>query len=220
MLRRTKIVATLGPATDDEDTLREIIEAGLDVARINFSHGEADEHRRRAKTLLKLAAECGRDVGVMGDLQGPKIRVRRFQDHSVKLEDGAAFFLDCTLGHEDGDSNGVSVALDSLHEDVVAGDILLLNDGMIELQVDRVEGTRIHTIVTTGGILSDHKGINKKGGGLSADALTDIDRQNIKLAAELEMDFLAVSFVRTGEDVQEARDFLWRPVAKAHGCQG
>ena len=113
MLRRTKIVATLGPATDDEDTLREIIEAGLDVARINFSHGEADEHRRRAKTLLKLAAECGRDVGVMGDLQGPKIRVRRFQDHSVKLEDGAAFFLDCTLGHEDGDSNGVSVALDT-----------------------------------------------------------------------------------------------------------
>jgi len=216
MLRRTKIVATLGPATDDEDTLREIIEAGLDVARINFSHGEADEHRRRAKTLIKLAAECGRDVGVMGDLQGPKIRVRRFQDHSVKLEDGAAFFLDCTLGHEAGDSNGVSVALDSLHEDVVAGDILLLNDGMIELQVDRVEGTRIHTIVTTGGILSDHKGINKKGGGLSADALTDIDRQNIKLAAELEMDFLAVSFVRTGEDVQEARELFVAAGGKGH----
>lgn len=216
MLRRTKIVATLGPATDNADTLREIIEAGLDVARINFSHGVADEHRRRATALRKLAAECGRDVGVMGDLQGPKIRVRRFRKHSVKLEEGADFFLDSSLGHEDGDRHGVSVALDSLHKDLVAGDILLLNDGMIELQVDRIAGTRIHTIVTTGGILSDHKGINKKGGGLSANALTDIDRENIKLAAELEMDFLAISFVRSGEDVQEARELLAAAGGKGH----
>ena len=216
MQRRTKIVATLGPATDDEDTLREIVEAGLDVARINFSHGVADEHRQRAQALRRVAAECGRDVGVMGDLQGPKIRVRRFQDHSVKLEDGAGFFLDSSFGHEDGDSAGVSVALDNLHEDVAAGDVLLLNDGMIELQVDRVEGTRIHTVVTTGGILSDHKGINKKGGGLSANALTDIDRQNIKLAAELEMDFLAVSFVRSGADVREARDLFEAAGGKGH----
>ncbi len=205
MLRRTKIVATLGPATDDKKTLRAMIDAGLDVARINFSHGDADEHRRRANLLREIAAEAGRDVGVMGDLQGPKIRVRRFREHSVKLEDGAAFFLDSTFGDEDGTEDGVSVALDSLHEDVAPGDVLLLNDGMIELQVERVEGTRIHTTVTTGGILSNHKGINKQGGGLSADALTDIDRQNIKLAAELEMDFLAVSFVRTGEEVEEAR---------------
>jgi pyruvate kinase len=205
MLRRTKIVATLGPATDDKIVLRKMIMAGLDVARINFSHGDADEHRRRAELLLETAKECGRDVGVMGDLQGPKIRVRRFKDLNVKLEDGAAFFLDCTLGAEDGTVDGVSVALDTMHEDVVAGDVLLLNDGMIELTVDRVEGTRIHTTVTTGGILSNHKGINKKGGGLSASALTDIDRENIKLAADLKMDFLAVSFVRTGEDVQEAR---------------
>ena len=205
MLRRTKIVATLGPATDDKIVLRKMIMAGLDVARINFSHGDADEHRHRAELLLETAKECGRDVGVMGDLQGPKIRVRRFKDLNVKLEDGAAFFLDCTLGAEDGTVDGVSVALDTMHEDVVAGDVLLLNDGMIELIVDRVEGTRIHTTVTTGGILSNHKGINKKGGGLSASALTDIDRENIKLAADLKMDFLAVSFVRTGEDVQEAR---------------
>jgi len=205
MLRRTKIVATLGPATDDTKVLRKMIKAGLDVARINFSHGTADEHRARARKLHEAAKDCGRDVGVMGDLQGPKIRVRRFKDHSIKLDDGDAFYLDSSLGDDDGSQQGVSVALDTLHDDVTAGDVLLLNDGMIELQVDRVEGTRIHTIVTTGGILSDHKGINKKGGGLSASALTEIDCENIKLAAELEMDFLAVSFVRTGEDVEEAR---------------
>jgi len=216
MLRRTKIVATLGPATDDKKTLREMIEAGLDVARLNFSHGDADEHRRRAVLLRETAAECGRDVGIMGDLQGPKIRIRRFREHSVKLEDGAAFFLDCMLGYEDGTVDGVSVALESLHNDVVRGDVLLLNDGMIELQVERVEGTRIHTSVTTGGILSDHKGINKKGGGLSADALTEVDRQNIELAAELEMDFLAVSFVRTGKDVSEARELFAKAGGKGH----
>ena len=205
MLRRTKIVATLGPATDDTKVLRKMIKAGLDVARINFSHGTADEHRARARKLHEAAKDCGRDVGVMGDLQGPKIRVRRFKDHSIKLDDGDAFYLDSSLGDDDGSQQGVSVALDTLHDDVTAGDVLLLNDGMIELQVDRVEGTSIHTIVTTGGIMSDHKGINKKGGGLSASALTEIDCENIKLAAELEMDFLAVSFVRTGEDVEEAR---------------
>lgn len=205
MLRRTKIVATLGPATDDKNVLRKMITAGLDVARINFSHGAAEEHRRRAELLRETARECGRDVGVMGDLQGPKIRIRRFVEHSAILQDGAEFFLDSTLGAEDGTEQGVGVALDTLHEDVAAGDVLLLNDGLIELIVERVENTRIHTRVTTGGILSDHKGINKKGGGLSAAALTDIDRENILLAAELEMDFLAVSFVRHGKDVEEAR---------------
>ena len=205
MLRRTKIVATLGPATDDEKMLRKIINAGLDVARLNFSHGESADHRKRAEELRAAARHCGRDIGLMGDLQGPKIRVRRFRDHSVMLDKGAAFFLDSSLGHEDGTQEGVGVALDTLHEDVAPGDSLLLNDGLIELAVDRVEGTRIHTTVVTSGILSDHKGINKKGGGLSASALTAIDRENIELAAELEMDFLAVSFVRSGGDVLEAR---------------
>ena len=141
----------------------------------------------------------------MGDLQGPKIRVTRFRDHHVDLVDGAPFFLDSTLGYEDGTVDGVGVAIDTLHEDVVPGDTLLLNDGMIELEVERVEGTRVFTTVTVGGVLSDHKGINKRGGGLSAKALTEIDKQNIKLAAELEMDFLAVSFVRTADDILEAR---------------
>jgi pyruvate kinase len=205
MLRRTKIVATLGPASDDADTLCAMINAGVDVARINFSHGDANAHRRRAAALRDAATACGRDVGLLGDLQGPKIRIRRFENHSVALADGDSFFLDSTLGLMDGNQDGVGVALETLHEDLKADDLLLLNDGMITLKVDRILGTRIHTTVLTGGILSDHKGINLKGGGLSAPALTDADKEHIKLAAELEADFLAVSFVRSGEDVRAAR---------------
>jgi pyruvate kinase len=208
MQKRTKIVATLGPASDDKKTLIKMINAGLDVARLNFSHGEQSDHRRRAEALREAAEKCGRDIGVMGDLQGPKIRIKRFETGSVVLADGESFCLDSTIGLTDGNQDGVGVALDTLHEDVSNGDILLLNDGMITLAVDRIEGTRIHTTVVHGGILSDHKGINLKGGGLSAAALTDVDRDNIKLAAELEMDFLAVSFVRSGEDVKEARRLL------------
>ena len=208
MQKRTKIVATLGPATDEKKVLRKMIRAGLDVARLNFSHGDADEHRRRAARLRAAAKKCGRDVALMGDLQGPKIRVKRFEAHHVELVGGSPFFLDSTLGYEEGTAEGVGVALESLHQDLEAGDELLLNDGMITLEVDRIVGTRIHTTVTTGGILSDHKGINKKGGGLSASALTDIDKQNIKLAAELNMDFLAVSFVRSADDVNEARSLF------------
>jgi len=205
MLRRTKIVATLGPASDDADTLCAMINAGVDVARINFSHGDANAHRRRAAALRDAATACGRDVGLLGDLQGPKIRIRRFENHSVALADGDPFFLDSTLGLMDGNQDGVGVALETLHEDLKADDLLLLNDGMITLKVDGISGTRIHTTVLTGGILSDHKGINLKGGGLSAPALTDTDKEHIKLAAELEADFLAVSFVRSGEDVRAAR---------------
>jgi len=205
MLRRTKIVATLGPASERPKTLRKMIRSGLDVARLNFSHGSADDHRERARRLREAAAECGRDVGLLGDLQGPKIRVMRFEKGSTHLRSGESFFLDSTLGLSDGTNQGVGVALDTLHDDVTEGDTLLLNDGLISLQVDRVEGTRIHTTVVDDGILSDHKGINLKGGGLSAPALTDVDRENIKLAAELECDFLAVSFVRSGADIIEAR---------------
>ena len=208
MRRRTKIVATLGPASDDADTLCKMIYAGLDVARLNFSHGDADDHRKRAAVLREAAKTCGRDVGLLGDLQGPKIRVQRFENHSVALADGDSFFLDSTLGLMDGNQDGVGVALDTLHEDLKVDDMLLLNDGMITLTVDKIAGTRIHTTVINGGILSDHKGINLKGGGLSAAALTDVDKDNIKLAAELEADFLAVSFVRSANDVREARELF------------
>ena len=205
MLRRTKIVAPLGPASDDADKLCAMIDAGLDVARLNFSHGDRAAHERRFRTLREATEKCGRHIGVMGDLQGPKIRIRRFENGSVHLNDGDAFFLDSRLGLDEGNQDGVGVALDTLHEDVEPGDVLLLNDGLITLTVDKIDGTRIHTTVVNGGILSDHKGINRKGGGLSAPALTDIDRENIKLAAELGMDFLAVSFVRSGDDIIEAR---------------
>ncbi len=205
MRKRTKIVATLGPASGDEKTLCRMIEAGLDVVRLNFSHGDQSDHRERVAALRAAAAKSHRDIGVMGDLQGPKIRILRFEHGSVALKDGDSFFLDCALGLNEGNQQGVGVALESLHEDVESGDILLLNDGLITLAVDKVEGTRIHTTVVNGGILSDHKGINRKGGGLSADALTEVDRDNIRLAAELDMDFLAVSFVRSGADVEEAR---------------
>lgn len=208
MLRRTKIVATLGPSTDDPETLRQMIVEGLDVARLNFSHGNHEEQTKRLSHLRQVAAEGGRYVGVIGDLQGPKIRVCRFENNSATLAKGDKFFLDPTLGERDGNNDGVGVAYADLHKDVEKDDVLLLNDGQMKLQVDRVDGTRIHTTVVIGGVLSDHKGINREGGGLSAPALTDKDRADIRFAAELEMDYLAISFVRSADDVQEARDLL------------
>ncbi len=208
MTRRTKIVATLGPATDDTKVLKEIIDAGMDVARINFSHGEEADHRARIEAVRSASTACGRDIGIMGDLQGPKIRVKRFKDSKATLSEGANFFLDSTLGRDDGNDEGVGVAYSKLHEDVEAGAVLLLNDGQIKLTVDSIEGTRLHTTIIRGGILSDHKGINLQGGGLSAGALTDTDRQYIKFAAEMRMDFLAISFVRNADDVKEARELF------------
>jgi pyruvate kinase len=205
MLRRSKIIATLGPATDDATTLRKMIDAGLDVARLNFSHGDHDAQRKRVELLAKAATDCGRFVGVIGDLQGPKIRVRRFKNSRVMLSHGDTFFLDSSLPPGAGDEKGVGVAYDNLHRDVQADDILLLNDGQITLQVEKVDDTRVHTTVLVGGVLSDHKGINRQGGGLSAPALTEKDRDDIKFAAETGMDFVAVSFVRNAEDVEEAR---------------
>ncbi len=208
MHRRTKIVATLGPATDDPGRLKRMIRAGLDVARVNFSHGTEEDQRARVATLRAAAEECGRDIGIMGDLQGPKIRIRRFRDGPIVLNEGDRFFLDPTLDRQDGTQQGVAVAYADLHKDVKAGDVLLLDDGQITLNVDRVEGTRIHTTVAIGGPLSDNKGINRQGGGLSAPALTAKDRDDIQIAADLQMDFLAVSFVRSAHDVEEARQLL------------
>jgi pyruvate kinase len=208
MTRRTKIVATLGPATDDPQVLKDIINAGMDVARINFSHGEPDDHRARIDALRAAAADCGREVSLMGDLQGPKIRVRRFKNSKAMLRKGADFYLDANLGMHDGNDEGVGVAYPRLHKDVKPGDVLLLNDGQIKLEVDSIVGTRVHTTVVLGGILSDHKGINRQGGGLSAPALTDTDRKYIQFAAGVDMDFLAVSFVRNADDVDEARSLF------------
>ncbi|MDH4072692.1 MAG: pyruvate kinase [Gammaproteobacteria bacterium] len=208
MLRRTKIVATLGPTSDDQETLRKMIDAGLDVARLNFSHGGHEDQKARFLALKRAAKECGRYVGVIGDLQGPKIRVRRFMDKSATLKRGKSFFVDPALGETEGSNEGVGVAYADLHKDVAPGDRLLLNDGQITLEVDRIDGTRVHTTVVIGGVLSDHKGINREGGGLSAPALTDKDREDIRFAAEMGMDYIAVSFVRDADDVREARRLL------------
>jgi pyruvate kinase len=205
MQRRTKIIATLGPATDDVQILSEMIGAGLDVARLNFSHGDHGAQGERLELLRKVAADSGRFVGVIGDLQGPKIRVRRFEKSKVELSKGDDFFLDSALSENAGNSDGVGVAYDGLHSDVDVGDILLLNDGQITLQVQTIDGTRVHTTVIVGGVLSDHKGINRRGGGLSAESLTEKDRVDIRFAAESGMDFIAVSFVRSASDVEEAR---------------
>jgi pyruvate kinase len=208
MKRRTKIVATLGPSTDDVETLGAMMDAGLDLARLNFSHGDQEQQKERLILLREVAEKKGRVIGVIGDLQGPKIRIRRFENSSVKLRVGDSFFIDSLLGECEGNEKGVGVAYEDLHKDVDAGDVLLLNDGQMTLKVDRVDGTRIYTTVVVGGILSDHKGINREGGGLSAPALTDKDRSDIKFAAEMGMDYIAVSFVRSADDVIEARRLL------------
>ena len=185
-----------------------MIRTGLDVARINFSHGTEEEQRARVAGLRSAADATGKVVGIMGDLQGPKIRIQRFAEGKATLRDGDEFFLDTAMAPRTGTSAGVGVAYIDLPYDVKPGDVLLLDDGQITLSVERIEGTRIHTRVVSGGELSDHKGINRQGGGLSAPALTQKDREDIQIAADLELDFLAVSFVRSPDDVNEARELL------------
>jgi pyruvate kinase len=185
MIRRTKIVATTGPATDQADTLKRLIIAGVNVFRINFSHGTAADHARRIQHARQAAAELGR-----------------------MLDEGRPFALDTALGSAAGDEQVVGCAYLDLPRDVRAGDTLMLNDGAIALSVQNVEGTRVNCLVTQGGVLSGRKGINKLGGGLSAPALTEEDLRNIRLAAEWKADFLAVSFPRTAADIERARGLL------------
>ena len=206
--RRTKIVATLGPATDDEAVIGELIRAGLNVARLNFSHGTAAEQDRRIKLIRRVAGDMGRDIGVLGDLQGPKIRLQQFRDGSVMLRQGATFIIDTSHGADDGNEDVVGTTYQPLPHDLNSGDFVLLDDGRITLEVEATEGTRVVTRVVVGGQISNNKGINRQGGGLSAAALTDKDRADIVTAADLDIDYLAVSFPRSAEDVQEARRLL------------
>ncbi len=208
ILRRTKIIATLGPSTDDPKVLADMVRAGLDVVRINFSHGSLADHARRLELARDAARQCGRYVGVLGDLQGPKIRVDRFAAGKAQLGDGALFTLDAELPVDAGTDQAVGIAYKKLPSDVFAGDVLLLNDGQISLQVLAIDGPRIKTRVLVGGELGNNKGINRQGGGLSAGALTDKDREDIRLAASLQVDYLAVSFARDAADMNEARALL------------
>jgi len=187
----------------------------LDVIRLNFSHAGPVETRKRVELVRKVAKAGGHDIALMGDLQGPKIRINKFVDGFVELAKGDEFFLDHTFPENGGTKQGVGIAYQNLASDVKSGDTLLLNDGMINLLVKNIDGTRINTEVVLGGTLSNKKGLNLKGGGLSADALTDEDKENIILAAELELDYVAVSFVRDGADVTYARDLLESAGSKA-----
>lgn len=206
MQRKTKIVTTLGPSTDKGDNLEQIIKAGANVVRFNFSHGTADDHRKRAADVRRIAESLGLHIAILGDLQGPKIRVSTFKEGKVFLNVGDHFILDSERPKGEGDQHGVGLDYKELPKDVTTDDILLLDDGRVQLKVFKVEGTQIHTHVTIGGYLSNNKGINKKGGGLSAQALTEKDKRDILLAAEIGVEYLAVSFPRNGADMEYARE--------------
>jgi len=206
MLRHTKIVATLGPASSSPDILERMVQAGIDVVRMNFSHGTADDHKARAEGIRAAAAKHGRTVGILGDLQGPKIRVGKFESGKITLLVGEAFVLDaqCALGNQE----RVGLDYKDLPKDVVSGDILLLDDGRLKLQVTGVRGHEIQTRVLVGGELSNNKGINRQGGGLTAPALTAKDMDDIKTAAQIGVDFVAVSFPKSAADMYMARQLL------------
>ncbi|CAH0533764.1 Pyruvate kinase II [Vibrio stylophorae] len=204
-LRRTKIVTTLGPATDRDDNLEQIIAAGANVVRMNFSHGSAEDHILRTKKVREIAAKLGKHVAILGDLQGPKIRVSTFKDGKIQLALGDKFTLDSDLGKGEGDQHAVGLDYKELPQDVTTGDVLLLDDGRVQLKVEAVEGNKVHTVVVVAGPLSNNKGINKQGGGLSAAALTDKDKADILTAAQMQVDYLAISFPRSGEDMNYAR---------------
>ncbi len=206
MNRHTKIVATLGPASCDPAVLEKLICAGVDVFRMNFSHGTAQDHIDRAANVRSISAKVGRPIGLLADLQGPKIRVGKFENGKINLKEGDKFILDakCELGNQE----RVGLDYKDLPNDVDSGNILLLDDGRIVLEVDRVLGSEIHTTVRHGGDLSNNKGINRQGGGLSAPALTAKDMDDIKTAAQIGVDFIAVSFPKSASDMYMARQLM------------
>jgi len=207
MLRRTKIVATLGPASSDQKVLEQMIRAGVDVVRMNFSHGTAQDHMGRVEKVRAAAKAAGRTIGILADLQGPKIRVRKFENDKIVLKNGDHFILDAAWDNL-GNQERVGLDYKELPNDVSKGSVLLLNDGMLEFDVVEVKGTEVHCKVVRGGVLSNNKGINRKGGGLTAPALTDKDKEDIKTAALIKADFLAVSFPRSADDMKLARDLM------------
>lgn len=206
MIRRTKIVATLGPACGNPKVLERMIQAGVDVVRINFSHGTREQHIEYAELTRSLARAAGLTVGVLADLQGPKIRIGKFEHGKIRLEVGDKFVLDshCELGNQE----RVGLDYKELPSDLETGATLMLDDGRIVLGVSAVRGHQVFCVVEQGGVLSNNKGINRKGGGLGAPALTSKDLEDIKTAAAFNADYLAVSFVRSGDDIRQARELM------------
>jgi pyruvate kinase len=213
MQRKTKIVATLGPASTSEEMIARLISAGVDVVRLNFSHGTAQDHIKRAEIVRAIATKLNRPIGILCDLQGPKIRIGQFEQGSITLKVGDLFVLDadCAMG----DQYHVGLDYKTLPQEVAAGMMLLLDDGRITMSIDRVKGNRIHCLVMTGGILSNNKGINLQGGGLAANALTDKDKADIKTAVALEADYIAISFPKNAEDILLAKSLILQEHGKA-----
>ncbi len=213
MQRSTKIVATLGPASQDREVLSRMIAAGINVVRMNFSHGTADDHIKRAMLVREIAREQERTVGVMVDLQGPKIRIGKFASGKITIKKGDTFILDaeCELG----DQERVGLDYKELPSDAPAGSVLLLDDGRLVLDVKEVRGSQVVTVVRHGGELSNNKGINRQGGGLTAPSLTGKDMEDVRVAAQLKADFLAVSFPKSGADMYMARELMRAAGGKA-----
>ena len=206
--RHTKIIATLGPATDSEKTIARLMDAGIDLVRINFSHGTFEEHAWRIKTLRKLSKEKNYEVGVLGDLQGAKIRVGIFKDKVIQLNVGEQFCIDVNIPIDEGDRECVGTTYKGLADDVDVGDTLLIDDGRIVLSVTDVTDGKITSDVIMGGELSSNKGINRQGGGLSASAITSKDLEDIRNAVKLDIDYMAVSFARSARDIKQAKELL------------
>ena len=211
-LRRTKILATLGPATDPPGVLEALFKAGVNVVRLNFSHGDPSGQARRAAEVRAAAQRAGTEIGILADLPGPKIRIERFAEGKVSLKAGDRFDLVASTDAPPGDARQIGVSYLGLPDDVAAGDVLLLDDGLMQLQVVEVQGERIVCSVLNDGVLSDRKGLNKQGGGLSLGALTERDKELIGIAAKIGVDFIAVSFCRNAQDMNDAR-----AIARSHG---
>ena len=206
MSRSTKIVATLGPASSSAEMLDKLIAAGVDVVRLNFSHGTAADHIERARLVREIAAKHNRGIAILADLQGPKIRVGKFKDGKVTLVNGALFTLDADA--DIGDDKSVGIDYKELPQDVKRGDTLLLDDGKVVLTVNKVLGSRVETTVKVGGVLSNNKGINKQGGGLTAPPLTSKDIEDINTVVAIKADYLAISFPKSGADMYMARELM------------
>ncbi|ATN85074.1 pyruvate kinase [Coxiella burnetii] len=208
MLRRTKIIATLGPATDDLSIIEEIIHEGVDIIRLNFSHGTHEKHKQRIEMVRKAAKKQERVIGILADLQGPKIRISSFKTGKINLKKGELFILDAGLPPEEGTEKSVGIDYKNLPKDVKAEDILLLDDGRLTLKVQNVKGEQIICRVVEGGALSDHKGINRLGGGLSAEAMTEKDINDLKFAVDFDVDYVAISFPHDAQDILKAKHLV------------
>ena len=208
MLKQTKIIATLGPATDAPGMLQAVLSAGVDLIRVNLSHGSKKDHILRIEATRDLAKVLNKEIGIIIDLQGPKIRIARFREGAIFLEAGEHFVIDADLATDAGTVHSVGVDYKSLPREVSAGDILVLDDGLILLTVERIENNQIHCLVEMGGKLSNHKGINRRGGGLTAESLTEKDKEDIQFASKMKADYVAVSFPRYKEDIQHTRHLL------------